>query len=249
MAAYEVECALRLKRDGVSVIGPEGAEVLRSIAEGRSLARTAQALGLSLKKVRSLIAEMERAQGSELVRRRSGSKGGLTEEGAKLLDAYDNHSRAAKEQIERRFSNPVLTVDGILSLQQGIVLVRRGQEPGRGMLALPGGIVEYGETVESAISREFLEETGLRTEVVRLLGVYSNPERDPRGHFISLLFELNQVGGRLRSGDDAAEALVVPMAEIGALAFDHGTMIRDFLQRKEADEERGGRPVPRRKNP
>jgi 8-oxo-dGTP diphosphatase len=103
--------------------------------------------------------------------------------------------------------------------------------------------VEYGETVETAVRREFLEETGLRTRVVRLLGVYSDPERDPRGHFISLLFELGYEEGGLRAGDDAAEAVVMPITDITDLAFDHGKMVKDYLERSDEAQ----RPKPARR--
>jgi 8-oxo-dGTP diphosphatase len=243
MAAYEVECDLSLRRDGELIMGPEGAAVLRSIADGKPIYGTSAALHLSVKRIRRVIDEMERTSGHQLVSRRKGAKAGLTEEGKELLDIYESHSQVAREQIERRFRNPILTVDGILPFEGGIVLVRRGREPGRGRLALPGGIVEYGETVETAVRREFLEETGLTTRVVRLLGVYSDPERDPRGHFISLLFELRYEEGDIRPGDDAAEAVVMPITDITDLAFDHGNMVNDYLER--SDEAHGPKPAHR----
>jgi 8-oxo-dGTP diphosphatase len=98
------------------------------------------------------------------------------------------------------------------------------------MHALPGGFVEAGETVEEAVVRETLEETGLRTRVVRLLGVYSDPKRDPRGHTVSAVFELAATGGRLHGGDDAAAASFFDKDDLPPLAFDHDRVVADFLK-------------------
>ena len=126
--------------------------------------------------------------------------------------------------------NPKLTVDGI-ALQNGkIILIKRKNQPFQGQFALPGGFVEYGETVEVAVMREFREETGLQTEVKRLLGVYSSPDRDPRGHTISVVFELEIIGGDLQSGDDAAEVKIFQLNNLPKLAFDHAHIIADYLE-------------------
>src|SRR4051812_3054373 len=79
-------------------------------------------------------------------------------------------------------------VDVVIPSEQGVVLVRRGSEPFEGRWALPGGFVEGGETVRQAAVREAAEETGLTVEVSRLVGVYSEPDRDPRGHNVSVAF-------------------------------------------------------------
>jgi 8-oxo-dGTP diphosphatase len=78
------------------------------------------------------------------------------------------------------------------------------------------------------------EETGLRTRVVRLLGVYSDPERDPRGHTVSAVFLLEIAGGRLRGGDDAAEAAFFDIGKIPPLAFDHGKVVAEYLRTRRA---------------
>lgn len=184
---------------------------------------------------KEMLNAMENGIGDRILARSKAKEGRLTPAGLRLLEDYESHTAAAEEQVRRRFMNPILTVDGLLLLRDGIVLVRRGREPYKGSYALPGGIVEYGETVEGAIKREVLEETGLRTEAVRLLGAYSDPDRDPRGHFITLAFELRRTGGRLRSGDDAAEALVRPLDDLPDLAFDHGRILNDFLEARARD--------------
>ncbi|MGC9554498.1 MAG: NUDIX domain-containing protein [Thermoplasmatota archaeon] len=139
--------------------------------------------------------------------------------------------------------NPRLTVDGVVIRRGHLLLVQRGREPFRGRWALPGGFVEYGETVEAAVAREVREETGLETRVRRLLGVYSHPERDPRGHTVSVVFLLEVTGGTLRGGDDAARATWFSLDDLPQLAFDHHTIVQDalrHLQKQEGTAGRGG---------
>ncbi|MDD1743015.1 MAG: NUDIX hydrolase [Methanomassiliicoccales archaeon] len=128
------------------------------------------------------------------------------------------------------YKNPVLTVDGILMERGTLLLVRRGREPEKGKLALPGGIVEYGETTEEAVVRELREETGISTKPVRLLGVYSDPARDPRGHFITVAYVLSRESGELKAGDDAADVVFLPISDLPHLAFDHDRIVADFLR-------------------
>ncbi len=120
-----------------------------------------------------------------------------------------------------------LTVDAVIPYEGKIVLVKRLNDPFKGFYALPGGIVEYGESVEDAVLREVEEETGLKGEVFKLIGVYSDPERDPRGHFVSICFIVKPVGGELKAGSDAAEVALFPLDSLPKLAFDHGKMIKD----------------------
>lgn len=123
---------------------------------------------------------------------------------------------------------PRIAVDAIILIDRKLVLVRRGNEPFKGKYALPGGFVEFGETTEQAVEREVLEETGLQTEVSRLLGVYSAPDRDPRGHTVSAAYVLKKIGGRLKSGSDAAAVRLVPISKVPRLAFDHADIVADF---------------------
>ncbi|MBE8539127.1 NUDIX domain-containing protein [Geoglobus acetivorans] len=120
-----------------------------------------------------------------------------------------------------------LTVDAIIPYGNGIVLVKRKNEPFKGSYALPGGIVEYGESVERAVIRETKEETGLDVVVEKLVGVYSDPDRDPRGHFVSICFLTRVVGGELKAGSDAREVKIFKLNELPELAFDHSKMIED----------------------
>ncbi len=115
-----------------------------------------------------------------------------------------------------------------------ILLVRRGGSPFKGSWALPGGFCEVGETTEECGAREVAEETGVTVRVGRLLGVYSDPKRDPRGHTVTVLYEARRVRGVARGGDDAAEARWFTRREVENLdlAFDHGKIVRDQLGRR-----------------
>ena len=120
-----------------------------------------------------------------------------------------------------------LTVDAIIPYEGKIVLIKRRNEPFKDHYALPGGIVEYGESVESALIREVKEETGLDVEIYRLVGVYSDPNRDPRGHFVSVCFITVPKGGTLKADSDAKEVALFELSRIPKLAFDHNKMIDD----------------------
>ncbi|MCS7121391.1 MAG: NUDIX hydrolase [Archaeoglobaceae archaeon] len=120
-----------------------------------------------------------------------------------------------------------LTVDAVIPYQGKIVLVKRLNEPFKGYYALPGGIVEYGERVEDAVLREVEEEVGLKGEVYKLVGVYSDPNRDPRGHFVSICFIVIPKGGELRAGSDAKEVALFSINSLPKLAFDHEKMVKD----------------------
>jgi 8-oxo-dGTP diphosphatase len=129
---------------------------------------------------------------------------------------------------------PYLAVDGVVRLWEGerfkgIVLIERRYEPLG--YALPGGFVEVGETVEKAVLREVKEETGLDAKIVKLLGVYSEPNRDPRFHVVSVVFVLDAYG-ELKAGDDAKRALVFPIEDLpfDKIVFDHAKILKDYLR-------------------
>lgn len=128
-----------------------------------------------------------------------------------------------------RIVTPAVATDIIIRLQEWperIVLVQR-RNPPRG-LALPGGFVDVGECVEQAAVREALEETGLQVQLQALLGVYSDPSRDPRGHTISVVFVADG-RGELGTGDDAAGVrLVDPGDSALDLVFDHALILADY---------------------
>jgi 8-oxo-dGTP diphosphatase len=123
---------------------------------------------------------------------------------------------------------PKLMVDVIIPSEGRVVLIRRASEPYIGLWALPGGFVEVGETVEQAALREAAEETGLALELARLVGVYSDPERDPRGHNVSVAFLARVLSGELSAATDAAEASLLDPDAV-ELAFDHRRIIADAM--------------------
>jgi 8-oxo-dGTP diphosphatase len=118
-------------------------------------------------------------------------------------------------------------VDGVVVDAGAVLLIRRRNSPFAGTYALPGGFVDVGETVEAAVVREVREETGLDTSVERLVGVYSDPARDPRGHTVSVTYLLQRRGGTLGSGDDADDARFCSLDALPPLAFDHARIVAD----------------------
>jgi ADP-ribose pyrophosphatase YjhB (NUDIX family) len=130
--------------------------------------------------------------------------------------------------------NPVPTVDIIIEVEDGIVLIeRRNPPPG---WAIPGGFVDYGETVQAAGIREAKEETGLDVSLTRLLGVYSDPSRDPRMHTISTVF-VAKASGKPEAGDDAAEAGVFTENTLPEdIAFDHREILADYFKSLNAED-------------
>lgn len=141
---------------------------------------------------------------------------------------------------------PKVTVDAWIRDAKGrLMLVQRGRPPFLGSWGLPGGFCEWGETTEACCAREALEETGLTVEVRALLGVYSRPDRDPRGHNVTVLYECRVMSGHAQGGDDAADARWFMPAEISRLplAFDHGAIIKEQLSRRLRRSRRPAQPA------
>ncbi|MCI4350083.1 MAG: NUDIX hydrolase [Thermoplasmata archaeon] len=130
----------------------------------------------------------------------------------------------------RPIVTPALVVDGILRHGPHVLLIRRRRAPWVGMWALPGGFVEIGESLEEAVVREFREETGLATSVDSLVGVYSDPQRDPRAHVVSVAYRLRGKRSTPRGGSDASEARWWPLDRLPLLAADHALMLTDEMQ-------------------
>jgi 8-oxo-dGTP diphosphatase len=138
---------------------------------------------------------------------------------------------------------PFLTVDCVVFHDNAVVLIRRAHEPFRGWYALPGGFVEVGETVEDACRRETREETGLVVEDLRLIGVYSDPARDPRRHTVSVAFLGRADLASLKAGDDAGSAELVADWRHAEMAFDHKKILSDAW-RLHQDDQRGNAGAP-----
>jgi ADP-ribose pyrophosphatase YjhB (NUDIX family) len=125
------------------------------------------------------------------------------------------------------YRNPFPTVDIVVIRDRKILLIER-KNPPKGW-ALPGGFIDYGETAESAAVRELKEETGLTASRIDLLGVYSDPNRDPRFHTLSVVY-LAQVEGVIQAGDDAMCAEWFAFDQLPAqIAFDHRRIISDAI--------------------
>jgi 8-oxo-dGTP diphosphatase len=125
-------------------------------------------------------------------------------------------------------ATPSLTVDCVvIDADERVLLIRRGRPPFQGAFAFPGGFVDVGETVEEACRRELMEETGVKAGKLHLLGVYSDPRRDPRGHTCSVAFLTRLKRAVATAGDDAAAVEWVPLAGRPKMAFDHGKILQD----------------------
>jgi ADP-ribose pyrophosphatase YjhB (NUDIX family) len=141
------------------------------------------------------------------------------------------------------YKNPIPAVDAIIQMDTQILLVKRKNEPFRGYMAIPGGFVNEGETVEDAAKREVREETSLDIELVDILGVYSDPKRDPRGHIMSTVFIAYVPVNRNKSvealaADDASELEWIDLEAIPneKFAFDHKRILMDYIKWKESGE-------------
>ena len=128
------------------------------------------------------------------------------------------------------YRNPIPTEDIIIEVAGGIILIERSNPP-LGW-ALPGGFVDYGETLEQAAIREAREETSLEVTDLQLLGCYSDPARDSRMHTITTAF-IAQGAGIPQAADDATNLQIVPLNQLPTtLCFDHATILRDYRARK-----------------
>lgn len=137
-----------------------------------------------------------------------------------------------------KFKTPVPVADAIIEKGNKIVLVLRGIEPFKRMIVIPGGHVDLGETVEQTAIREAFEETGLKVKLKEILGVYSDPKRDPRKRTIGTVFIAEPLSGALKGDTDALEAKWFSLKEVGKLikekklGFDHAKILSDYLKWK-----------------
>jgi len=233
---YDLKLKIWLERDGRFIVSDGRAKLLRKVKDFGSLSKAAKEMDMSYRHAWGVLNRIAQNAGGEIVvSTRGGKKGGLTTLtpfGEEILREYENKSSSLQSQLENGWRKPSVTADGIVLRDHEIALIKRGKDPFKGSYALPGGFLDYGETLEHCVVREVEEETGLKTEIVGLVGVYSAPDRDPRGHFVTAVFHLNPVGGRLKAGDDAKEAEWVPLDKLPKFAFDHGRIVQEFLSNK-----------------
>lgn len=130
---------------------------------------------------------------------------------------------------------PYLAVDAVIVENDRVALIKRKNPPFQGNFALPGGFVEWGETVRDACIREAREETSLAIEIVELLDVFSDPDRDPRGHVCSVVFLAKRVQGKLVAASNASDVEWIPISKIKndkiSFAFDHEKILKVALER------------------
>lgn len=227
---------LWFKKGKVSVIGEGRSQLLRAIDEHGSITKAASAMGMSYRHAWGIIRHIRDILGDEIVKTtRGGRQGGgafLTERGKEILDQYEQNAREIK-QLLKYGPRPALTVDGIIfDKENNLVLIRRKNPPFKGRLALPGGFVEYNETTEEAVIREIREELGIETKVSSLVGIYSEPSRDPRQHIVTVVYWLEPLSDKFKAGDDAISFEIIPQTSVKKLqdlAFDHYQIISDAI--------------------
>lgn len=223
----ELVVQTRLEEEGVLLMNDPLHALLLALESGTPLADASARARVSSGFVRRWRSQVQNLRGSDPLRR-SGRHLGASDLGGRLLEEFEHRKAAHEAHATPKLQAPLLAVDGIVLLEGKLVAVRRRYDPFRGQYALPGGIVEYGETMEEAAVREVREETGLETDIVSLLGVYSHPDRDPRGHVVSAVYELKLTGGTLASGSDAAGVGLIDLEEPPEMGFDHETILADF---------------------
>jgi len=148
-------------------------------------------------------------------------------------DVFDKGVASYLEYITTKLQNgPFTTVDAIIEIDDSIVIIERSNPPFG--WALPGGFVDYGESLEEAVKREAKEETDLDLLEIKQFHTYSDPQRDPRFHTIGTVF-IAQAKGKPRAGDDAAGLKVVGLSEAAKLnfAFDHKKIVQDYIKYKQ----------------
>ncbi|OPY30879.1 MAG: ADP-ribose pyrophosphatase [Methanomassiliicoccales archaeon PtaU1.Bin124] len=226
---FEPDAELVLRKDGKVVLDAILCSLIETVQKMGDIDAVAKAFGIPDGDVVGIIDSINGQSGTPLVEI-AGNSLLLTPEGKEAISTYRLNEGMLRQQLVNLWMKPWITTDGVVLVDGKLVLIRRGKEPFLGMYALPGGIVEYGETLERCVVREVKEETGLDVEVIGLAGTYSDPQRDPRGHFITVVFNLRHVGGELKGGDDAAEAFLFPLDRLPELAADHARIVSDALK-------------------
>lgn len=230
---YELKLKIWLEREGKFIVSDGRAKLLRRIKDTGSLSKAAVDMGMSYRHAWEVLHRIAQNAGGKVAESTRGGKVGgvtrLTPFGEEILREYENKAASLQSLIENQWRKPSVTADGIVTRGNDILLIKRGTQPFKGSYALPGGFLEYGEKLEDCVVREVLEETGLKTSIVGLVGVYSSPDRDPRGHFITAVYHLEPFSGAVKAGDDASSAEWTPLDRLPKFAFDHGKIVQDFM--------------------
>jgi len=230
---------LKLKKSDISVIGEGRARLLRAVQNKGSITKAAQGMNMSYRHAWGIIKSINETIGKDVVMTtRGGASGGgakLTKVGQQVLEQYEDNA-AEIQKLLKYGPRPALAVDGVIFDKDGnLILIRRKNIPFKGKLALPGGFVENNETTEDAVMREVKEELGIQTRIKGLIGVYSDPTRDPRSHVISVVYELEPLSDKFKAGDDAQSYERIAKNKLDGqieLAFDHGKIISEILSKK-----------------
>ena len=135
------------------------------------------------------------------------------------------------------YKKPSITVDTVIfdgsDENKEFILIKRKNDPFKDQWAIPGGFVEYGETVENTAIREAKEETGIDIELKKLFNVYSKPDRDPRGHTITIVYLATGNIDDMEAGSDAEDTRLCSFEELPSLkiSFDHEMILTDILEK------------------
>jgi 8-oxo-dGTP diphosphatase len=234
---YKPQVRVWLNKKDNFVVSEGRVKLLKLIDQTASLREAAKLMKMSYRYAWGIVRKINLAAGKKVVISTRGGKDGgttiLTDIGRKIIEEYDIQVNAI-QKVVKYGPRPSVAVDGVIFIKNKLVLIRRKNQPYKGKLALPGGFVEYNETTENAVIREIHEELGVRTSIKRLIGAYSDPDRDPRGHVVSLVYILQITEGELKAGDDAAAFELVPLKKLSEirsdLAFDHDMIVGDILK-------------------
>ena len=129
----------------------------------------------------------------------------------------------------KKVKRPILTVDGVIVEKGKVLMVKRASYPFIESWVLPGGHVEYGEKIEKAIKREIKEELGISVKIKKIIGVYSDPKRDPRYHTVSVVYLLEKNKDKIRLNYEASEFKYFSFKKLPLkIGFDHRKILNDF---------------------
>jgi len=123
-----------------------------------------------------------------------------------------------------------LTADAVVLKDKKVLLIKRIYDPYNNYWALPGGLHDYGEEIEKTCLRELKEEACINGKIEKLVGVYSNPKRDPRGQVVTIAYLVSWKSGEPNAGDEVKEFKWFSTDKLPKLAFDHAKIIKDALQ-------------------